>query len=121
MSVFWDLAQQKQITDSVKLVGKAQAKTEDVVQYSKETSSRLDRLSIISRAMWELLSEKLNISEAELMAKMSEIDLRDGKADGKFSSSAKHCVSCNRPINILHTVCLYCGASNPIEKAFDGT
>ena len=50
------------------------------------TQTTIDTLALSCAAMWELLSEKLGVTEQELLAKIEEIDLRDGKLDGKIAN-----------------------------------
>lgn len=61
-------------------------------------------------ALWELLQQKAHVPEAEFMAKVQEIDLRDGKLDGKAGAApARSCPSCQRMLSQRHRRCLYCG------------
>ena len=47
-------------------------------------SEKIDQLYIMNLAALELLNE-LGISQKQIMEKIEEIDLRDGKADGKLA------------------------------------
>ncbi len=85
-----------------------------------ELSRRLDQLTLATMAMWELIRDQTALSENDLLDKMQEIDLRDGKADGKLVSGIKTCKACNRPVNPRHKKCLYCGAELQKDSAFDG-
>ena len=80
---------------------------------------RLDRLPLISMAMWELVRERAELSEEDLMTKVQEIDLRDGQADGKVTPQVKHCPQCDRVMSPRHQRCLYCGGSIESDTAFD--
>lgn len=71
---------------------------------------RVDRLGLVCQALWELLSEKTGLTEEEVYARMQEVDLRDGKADGKISRQVTACPHCQRPVSSRRNVCLYCGA-----------
>ena len=42
---------------------------------------------------------------------MGEIDLRDGKADGKMTRSDTDCFQCGRRLGKRRRNCLYCGAN----------
>lgn len=69
----------------------------------------LSRMSLICQALWEMLERKLGVPEAELLALMNEIDLRDGKQDGRITRYAMRCPSCQRVCNSTHQRCMYCG------------
>lgn len=68
-----------------------------------------DRLQLACAAMWSILQEKLQVSEEDLLAKMNEIDLSDGRLDGKVSKGAVACPKCNRTISRRLPKCIYCG------------
>ncbi|MBI1368076.1 MAG: hypothetical protein GC162_05420 [Planctomycetes bacterium] len=70
---------------------------------------QVDRLEMICEAMWTLLRERTNLSDEALMAKILELDLSDGNADGKITRPAQKCPKCNRPNSRRHEMCIYCG------------
>jgi len=43
-----------------------------------------ERLKLVTMALWELLSEKLNVSEDELRRRIEELDLLDERRDGRL-------------------------------------
>lgn len=75
----------------------------------RELTDQLDRLQLMNQALWELLRDRLGITEEELERKAEEVDLRDGKADGRMTSTAVRCPTCKRVNNARHGKCLYCG------------
>jgi hypothetical protein len=75
----------------------------------KELEISLKRLQIVNAAMWELLRDALKATDADLEARIKEVDLRDGIEDGKISSVPLRCPSCNRVSTSKHWRCLYCG------------
>lgn len=85
----------------------------------KLLQDRLDKLTLVCMAMWELLRDKAQLSEAELMEKVKEIDLRDGVPDGKVTKKVAQCPKCNRVMSPRHKRCMYCGASRLNVTAFD--
>jgi len=72
--------------------------------------NNFDKMSLLNQALWEIIQEKLGVSDADLEAKILEIDLRDGKADGKMGGSITNCPNCERKVNARTGRCLYCGA-----------
>ena len=81
-----------------------------------ELQSKVDHLSLVCMALTELLKD-YGIGEQELTAKMKEIDLRDGKLDGKLAPENK-CPSCSRVVSARHYTCLYCGSKLSKHSAF---
>ncbi len=70
----------------------------------------VERLLMITEALWMMLKEQHGYTDDDLMARVRDIDMRDGKLDGKVAPSAvKACPSCKRPVSGRHAACLYCG------------
>ena len=84
-------------------------------------NDRLDKLSLICSAMWQLMQEKTDLTEEDLMAKVQELDLADGVADGKVTKKKlQNCPGCNRVMSPRHKRCLYCGTTIEKTEAFGG-
>ena len=98
-------------------------KQREVARHSREhqveIERRLEKLSLICRAMWTLIQERSNISEKELLQRTTEIDLLDGKADGRVSVPAQECQTCRRTIAPHHDRCLYCGGKKLVKSVFE--
>ncbi len=97
------------------------AAARDARREVRELEDRLDRLTLICQALWELLKERGELTEEDLAVKIREVDLRDGRADGKISKQIKRCGKCDRVMSPRHQKCMYCGAVNlqitPFETA----
>lgn len=107
--MLWDLLQQSQIHDAQSSASNATHRADQARRDAERSQSQLEALALSCAAMWELLSEKLGVSEQDLLAKIEEIDLRDGKLDGKIGGSTHNCPSCNKSNNLKRARCLYCG------------
>lgn len=70
---------------------------------------QVGRLMLLNQALWELLQERTGLTEADLLARAEQIDLRDGKLDGKLSEHPVRCPQCSRVNSSRHQRCLYCG------------
>ncbi|MCK5114447.1 MAG: hypothetical protein KAR11_06765 [Phycisphaerae bacterium] len=79
---------------------------------------RVDKLVLVCMSLWELLKERTDLSEEDLMAKVREVDLRDGTADGKITVGLQKCHKCDRTMSPKHRRCLYCGAAGLEQDAF---
>jgi hypothetical protein len=122
MSILWDLIQQRSIGAGGPVLQQAAAaeqKAGEAVYSTQSLHSRIDRLSLINRAIWELIQEKLGLSEKDLLKKVQEVDLRDGKIDGKVHAEVKMCPGCENVLSARHLKCIYCGAPVTEGSAFD--
>ncbi|HEY7545580.1 MAG TPA: hypothetical protein VID27_11890, partial [Blastocatellia bacterium] len=72
----------------------------------------IERLSMITEALWSMLREQYGYSDEELLRRITEIDLRDGVLDGRVAASeAVLCPQCKRRHLAKHRpMCLYCGS-----------
>jgi len=70
---------------------------------------QLERTQLTCRAMWSLLQEKLNLTDVDLVKRIHELDLLDGKTDGKVKKKASSCPKCGRTIAAKSSRCMYCG------------
>ncbi|MBI1374451.1 MAG: hypothetical protein GC159_17175 [Phycisphaera sp.] len=79
----------------------------------------VDRLSLISEALWTILKQRLDLTDEDLTKMITEIDMADGKLDGKKAKGGpRMCSGCGRPNARRHVRCMYCGElmkSGPFE------
>ncbi len=74
-----------------------------------EVEGRLDRALLACEAMWSILRDKLGVTDVELIERINDIDLSDGRLDGKVRKTAVACPKCNRTISQRFPTCMYCG------------
>lgn len=81
--------------------------------HSKASSVEFDveKLFLVTHALWSILKEKHGYSDDDLIKRVTEIDLLDGKLDGKLSrtESRPNCAKCGRKIMGQRDCCMYCG------------
>lgn len=97
----------------------AKAVAREAKEASWDVTSRLEKLTLLCRAMWTLLQERTGVTEEDLARRATEIDLLDGKADGKVSVRASMCTSCNRTVAPRHLKCIYCGTEKLVDTLFE--
>ena len=75
----------------------------------------IEKLFMITEALWEILKYHHGYTDDQLTQMIQDIDLRDGKLDGKVAKSAERptCTECGRTIIQKQARCLYCGAPAP--------
>jgi hypothetical protein len=80
-----------------------------------ELKRQIQELRLVSLAMFELITERTEISNAELIAKIDEIDRRDGVVDGRLREAGgpPRCARCHRVFLKPSKNCLYCGPLDP--------
>ena len=78
---------------------------------SDKTLKNTERLYLVVQAMWELLKDKAGLTDADLDAKVQEIDMRDGRLDGQDSTQTDPltCRQCGRTILSGQAQCSWCG------------
>lgn len=75
----------------------------------EDANERIDELAIILRAMWALMEEQ-GMTAEQLAAKIEEIDLQDGVADGRVTQRPVDCPSCDSKVPAGLSRCQFCGA-----------
>jgi hypothetical protein len=75
-----------------------------------------ERLLMITEALWTMLKDQFEYTDAHLIQRITEIDARDGRVDGRVSKSPPPaCPKCQRPVSRRGAMCLYCGTTIPPE------
>ena len=91
-----------------------QAANIDLLQTELMRSQRqIHKLTLAVEALAEILSERNDITREVILAKITEIDRRDGRLDGRINPEAVFCTECDRTFNANMAKCVYCGADRP--------
>jgi hypothetical protein len=121
IDLIFDVYQQGGINAANSKAQKASEKVSDLGTELQQISLRLDRLTLASQAMWELIREKTRLTDADIRKRVEQIDMRDGIKDGKISAVVLTCPTCGKPISSKRPVCVYCGERNGKHRVFDIT
>ena len=81
----------------------------------------VEKLFMITQALWSLLQDQHGYSDEDLIQRVQEVDLQDGRLDGKVAKSKirPDCPECGRKLMGNRPICLYCGtevALDPFER-----
>lgn len=77
---------------------------------NEEIKFDVEKLLMITEALWTILKEQLGYDDDELIRRVQEIDMRDGRLDGKVAPSVNPaCPECGRTLIGKRPKCLYCG------------
>ena len=117
--MFIDLYQQGQIGAAQEAAAEAQNRAQTAQELFLQMEKRVNRLSLMCQAMWEMLRERAEFSEDQFAAKVLEVDLRDGRQDGKIATQITECPSCKRKTNSKRASCVICGAELPKAHSFE--
>jgi hypothetical protein len=82
------------------------------------TQDQVDRLTLACQAMWEIIRDKVGVTEQELQAKITEIDARDGSIDGKIGYEVVDCPQCNQKTSTRRARCVFCGCAVMLGHTF---
>jgi len=93
-------------------------RADDVLEQLRDLRREFERLQMICEGMWTILKEKTGATEVQLLALIEEIDLRDGKLDGRCAKPPAKCANCQRIVSVRTNVCLYCGAIQERSTVF---
>ena len=80
----------------------------------------VEKLLMITEVLWTILKEKHGYSDDDLIGRIHDIDMRDGKLDGKVAKQGPLlCPKCNRTLIAKRPICIYCStpiALDPFER-----
>jgi hypothetical protein len=73
----------------------------------------VEKLLMITEALWGILKEKHGYTDEELMRRIQQIDMSDGRLDGKVAKQPPSpCPQCGRAMPKSRPVCMYCGMAS---------
>jgi hypothetical protein len=117
VGLLWEIYQQNRIGDAEARAANVGRRATDLEAELLGLERRLEQSMLINLAMGSLLQDKLGLTDAELERRMTDLDLADGKLDGRAGRAAgdgpKVCTTCRRTISKRHAHCFYCGALSP--------
>ena len=119
MSIFWNMYVTQSIAEGQARAERGVVAAEDAQNRVSILEWKVNKLTLINMALVELLTAHAGLTEAQLLEKMQEIDLRDGKQDGNLSDTVPLvCETCGRTYSKRQNHCLYCGHVNQNGRVF---
>jgi hypothetical protein len=121
MGFLWDLSQNFKIENAWSEAQRADRKADRAGHKAAASVESVERLALICRAMWELVSESTPLTEADLEKKIRAIDLKDGRLDAKYRPERRPrpCRHCGNNMHPNQVKCQFCGAPAPDDDPFD--
>src|SRR5437764_14409144 len=83
MGFFWRLGISQSLADASARAEQGYMTAEEARARVLDLETRVSKLTLVNHALFELVSERTGITEAELIDRVNEIDLRDGTRDGR--------------------------------------
>ncbi|HNZ49165.1 MAG TPA: hypothetical protein PLZ53_02805 [Candidatus Hydrogenedentes bacterium] len=111
MNLFWGarLAQDlRDVQNQIEKDAQVARQQRMITTETNDLRNEVERLCLLNQAMWELICSKLGLTDADLEKKAQEVDLRDGKLDGKMTTHPVRCPQCGRVSNSRLKKCMYC-------------
>ena len=99
--------------ESESMAAETASKTELLEREIRRLERRADQMALVCQALWELLRERTQLTDDDLINRVREVDLRDGVADGRMTPVPVECPACHRQSTSKRDECLYCGARLP--------
>ncbi|MCF7855179.1 MAG: hypothetical protein K9N51_10310 [Candidatus Pacebacteria bacterium] len=117
--LFWEAHQQGRISQASANAATARNRAARLETDIKHLERKVERMALSCQALWELLRDRTDLEEDDILQKMQEIDVRDGTSDGKIGHKVLTCPACNRTANSSRTTCLYCGSELRRQHVFE--
>ncbi|MGH1506079.1 MAG: hypothetical protein ACRBI6_21190 [Acidimicrobiales bacterium] len=119
---FADLYQHRQLKHQAAAIRQTDDASRHRQQQSKHTidelEARVERLTLLTESMWELLCEVSGLTPEHLHYKLHQVDARDGQVDGRRRPVPATC-RCEAKIPPRSKICQFCGEDAPPRSAFD--
>ena len=115
-TLFWSFYQDQQEQSSP---SSPVPSTPAEVSGARRIDQRVDQLLLVVQAMWALVQEKTGLTDAELLARVTELDARDGATDGRVTRPPVKCAKCGAAVARKFNRCLFCGEPYTAGSAFD--
>lgn len=111
----YDLWQDVRSADTERTANRAERAASSLEQ---RLTGEVDSLRLACAAMWEILEERLGVTPKELAERMTAIDLRDGRLDGRMTGPAVKCSKCGRQMSARRPHCMFCGGASLEKQPF---
>lgn len=114
LDLLYDFYQNGRIRRALSVAERADEKSEDLQARVDELERKVELLLMTSETLWSLLKEKHGWRDEALLERIREIDLQDGKLDGRVAkTSPTRCPACGKTIQKTARTCIYCGLKLP--------
>ena len=110
MSRWRDARQDRRIRENAREASVSSRQADHAMEKTRQQERRIAKLQIIAQAMWQILEEKMGVTEAELVQRITEIERAAAN-----KTEAHECAACGRVTKASAPKCMYCGT--PLVRA----
>jgi len=104
--LYGEVGQARAAADAARARYAAELTREDVANLRCD----IERLLMICEALWTMIREQHGYSDEELYRRVTQIDMRDGRLDGRVAPTPPpKCPNCGRTMAKHRPVCIFCG------------
>ena len=121
MNFLFDIAQEGRISAAQQVADGASDKASDAVAGTVDLKRRVEVLALANQALFEILKNRLGITDDEVLLRMAEIDRGDGSRDGKMTPRVVACRRCSRKVSTARLHCVFCGEVVEEGRLFEKT
>ena len=123
LTLLWELQKELDSAQEVRtqdgVIPAAQVERDITTHMTIPLDARISKLSLICRAMWSIMQQRLGVTPEDLLKRITEIDGVDGRVDGKVTKPALQCPQCKSLICRQFNRCLFCGYEVPDRDPID--
>ena len=113
---YGSLYSQAQTAQAQAAASEAQSSAREAKTEAELLRHDVDRLLLITEALWTILKTEHGYSDEQLVNAVKEIDLRDGRQDGRAAKSPPlPCPQCGKINSAKYPRCIYCGSELPVN------
>ncbi|MCB1133140.1 MAG: hypothetical protein KDN05_18610 [Verrucomicrobiae bacterium] len=106
----WDIYQEMRLNDHRARIAETGASLRETSGDLGDLTQLVRKMALVNQALFELLKERTGLTDEDLRRKIKEVDLRDGKADGRLNAQTLRCPKCGGAVTAGALSCLTCGA-----------
>ncbi len=118
MYLFYAAMQHGAISQAKSEASSARSKADNLSFTIRSLEEKIDQMALKCQALWELVRDTTDLTDADIVKKICDVDLRDGVLDGKMTKAGQKCLGCGRTISAKHNRCLYCGEFAQSDEIF---
>jgi hypothetical protein len=118
INILWDLRQDQNIAAAHSTASASLGESRDARYAVRSIEDRFDRLLLVCQAMWTFIREQTNLTEADLVRRVTELDMMDGSPDGRLTRAIVKCAKCDSAVCLKYNRCLFCGEPYKGGSAF---
>lgn len=119
-NMWWDFAQEVRLNDIHQRQNDERSRATRINGNVSDLSLQLQKVALVNQALYEILKEKVGISDEELRRKVQEIDRRDGQEDLRASPKPVRCPKCSSTLTVGALSCQVCGVTVAPKYPFEG-